>query len=138
MINIEVVLLDDDLVTDTASSEEGVDSKVVSGVGVKIDLDFLRVHFAEIPSILVVRIVTSWDFSKVGQVLLVLEQDDPETSLANLGVLQGLRARNRNSCGSCEHELENQVWNLNSNMACLLYTSPSPRDQRGSRMPSSA
>ena len=24
------------------------------------------------------------------------------------------------------------------NMACLLYTSPSPRDQRGSRMPSSA
>ena len=25
-----------------------------------------------------------------------------------------------------------------SNNACLLYTSPSPRDQRGSRMPSSA
>ena len=25
-----------------------------------------------------------------------------------------------------------------SGMACLLYTSPSPRDQRGSRMPSSA
>ena len=24
------------------------------------------------------------------------------------------------------------------NMDCLLYTSPSPRDQRGSRMPSSA
>ena len=27
---------------------------------------------------------------------------------------------------------------LNSNYSCLLYTSPSPRDQRGSRMPSSA
>ena len=26
----------------------------------------------------------------------------------------------------------------NTNMICLLYTSPSPRDQRGSRMPSSA
>ena len=26
----------------------------------------------------------------------------------------------------------------NYNMTCLLYTSPSPRDQRGSRMPSSA
>ena len=25
-----------------------------------------------------------------------------------------------------------------ANLACLLYTSPSPRDQRGSRMPSSA
>ena len=27
---------------------------------------------------------------------------------------------------------------LHQYMACLLYTSPSPRDQRGSRMPSSA
>ena len=27
---------------------------------------------------------------------------------------------------------------LDRAMACLLYTSPSPRDQRGSRMPSSA
>ena len=26
----------------------------------------------------------------------------------------------------------------NTNKGCLLYTSPSPRDQRGSRMPSSA
>ena len=26
----------------------------------------------------------------------------------------------------------------NEYVACLLYTSPSPRDQRGSRMPSSA
>ena len=27
---------------------------------------------------------------------------------------------------------------LDGMLACLLYTSPSPRDQRGSRMPSSA
>ena len=27
---------------------------------------------------------------------------------------------------------------INAPYACLLYTSPSPRDQRGSRMPSSA
>ena len=27
---------------------------------------------------------------------------------------------------------------IGNNVACLLYTSPSPRDQRGSRMPSSA
>ena len=27
---------------------------------------------------------------------------------------------------------------INQTKACLLYTSPSPRDQRGSRMPSSA
>ena len=29
-------------------------------------------------------------------------------------------------------------WPSTLNIACLLYTSPSPRDQRGSRMPSSA
>ena len=33
--------------------------------------------------------------------------------------------------------LDNGVGNALSNV-CLLYTSPSPRDQRGSRMPSSA
>ena len=37
---------------------------------------------------------------------------------------------------------EEQMANINSkfeqNSHCLLYTSPSPRDQRGSRMPSSA
>ena len=29
-------------------------------------------------------------------------------------------------------------WNLSSLILCLLYTSPSPRDKRQSRMPSSA
>ena len=33
----------------------------------------------------------------------------------------------------------NRVWIVNrDDIICLLYTSPSPRDQRGSRMPSSA
>ena len=32
--------------------------------------------------------------------------------------------------------LINSMWTLST--ICLLYTSPSPRDQRGSRMPSSA
>ena len=32
------------------------------------------------------------------------------------------------------HKIESR----NAFIACLLYTSPSPRDQRGSRMPSSA
>ena len=30
------------------------------------------------------------------------------------------------------------AWNKDDAMACLLYTSPSPRDKRQSRMPSSA
>ena len=33
---------------------------------------------------------------------------------------------------------ENPIDIIHSNEFCLLYTSPSPRDQRGSRMPSSA
>ena len=41
-----------------------------------------------------------------------------------------------------EIELEDKFENMGAQMvkevACLLYTSPSPRDQRGSRMPSSA
>ena len=32
----------------------------------------------------------------------------------------------------------NWYWLVDDLQACLLYTSPSPRDQRGSRMPSSA
>ena len=32
----------------------------------------------------------------------------------------------------------NYAANLEQAQSCLLYTSPSPRDQRGSRMPSSA
>ena len=31
-----------------------------------------------------------------------------------------------------------KVWRFKYKKPCLLYTSPSPRDQRGSRMPSSA
>ena len=36
------------------------------------------------------------------------------------------------------YELTGQADNPNYHKSCLLYTSPSPRDQRGSRMPSSA
>ena len=35
-------------------------------------------------------------------------------------------------------EFQTVVYRLNDPFGCLLYTSPSPRDQRGSRMPSSA
>ena len=36
------------------------------------------------------------------------------------------------------HKFESKLHQLKLDNACLLYTSPSPRDQRGSRMPSSA
>ena len=37
-----------------------------------------------------------------------------------------------------DDELANQLNGIMLYLSCLLYTSPSPRDQRGSRMPSSA
>ena len=37
-----------------------------------------------------------------------------------------------------EFLLRQDYISLDPAMSCLLYTSPSPRDQRGSRMPSSA
>ena len=35
-------------------------------------------------------------------------------------------------------DIDNSCWQKDMCTTCLLYTSPSPRDQRGSRMPSSA
>ena len=57
---------------------------------------------------------------------------------ASAGLLPaGLPAKTMFSCRECESVFKSLqtrgVYNL-----CLLYTSPSPRDQRGSRMPSSA
>ena len=37
-----------------------------------------------------------------------------------------------------DDELRKETQNLKSNISCLLYTSPIPRDKRQSRMPSSA
>ena len=38
----------------------------------------------------------------------------------------------------CDLQIESNTGTLAFDLVCLLYTSPSPRDQRGSRMPSSA
>ena len=45
-----------------------------------------------------------------------------------------------NKCGGCQlqHLDYQSQLTMKRNQVCLLYTSPSPRDQRGSRMPSSA
>ena len=43
-------------------------------------------------------------------------------------------------CAHCPFvkHIEPELTRLDQDYRCLLYTSPSPRDQRGSRMPSSA
>ena len=42
------------------------------------------------------------------------------------------------ACDAGRRALLSQGYNIDRFDPCLLYTSPSPRDQRGSRMPSSA
>ena len=43
-----------------------------------------------------------------------------------------------NVAGACPEVLDAIIKANEGDSTCLLYTSPSPRDQRGSRMPSSA
>ena len=48
------------------------------------------------------------------------------------------RQRFHGSPDQVSEQERSDVENLARSLVCLLYTSPSPRDQRGSRMPSSA
>ena len=48
-----------------------------------------------------------------------------------------LNDRKCKSCGKTKN-LVDDFYRTRKDRGCLLYTSPSPRDQRGSRMPSSA
>ena len=56
-------------------------------------------------------------------VLVIAEHDNSELKSATLNAVTAAK------------EISGDIDIL---VACLLYTSPSPRDQRGSRMPSSA
>ena len=73
----------------------------------------------------------------------VLSWDDLD-KLPDTSVGRGVAERIRRTIGESEERLaaRDAAWfseRLRSgSYACLLYTSPSPRDQRGSRMPSSA
>ena len=52
--------------------------------------------------------------------------------------LEGVVVEEKGGFVSCKSPIFSPLLNLSSYQGCLLYTSPSPRDQRGSRMPSSA
>ena len=63
-----------------------------------------------------------------------VEQSNDATAL----IAQQLTASDRERLGVTVEGLEETAATWPSALPCLLYTSPSPRDQRGSRMPSSA
>ena len=64
---------------------------------------------------------------------LIYDADDPVIT----GWLQKHPVKSKLLPFSLEEKVKNGAY-IEDNKICLLYTSPSPRDQRGSRMPSSA
>ena len=59
-----------------------------------------------------------------------------ESIIEGKNIEKGLELTNSEKISTYEQILETFL--IHTNKTCLLYTSPSPRDQRGSRMPSSA
>ena len=70
-----------------------------------------------------------------GVLLIVRLLESAANNVADHG--KGQRDEEKHQCNSVDRVVSNiEIGNITSR--CLLYTSPSPRDQRGSRMPSSA
>ena len=76
--------------------------------------------------------------TQAAQITMVLEAASHDVTHVENGKL-GLRVLEDGMLDVVVTDLEMPEMNgLQLVQACLLYTSPSPRDQRGSRMPSSA
>ena len=69
-----------------------------------------------------------------GKVTVLVNMDDNTTANSNILDASGLSGH----ANGAKLDITRIWWSLVQGTACLLYTSPSPRDQRGSRMPSSA
>ena len=78
--------------------------------------------------------------SKIEEVQIVCESkitktllDDIQRQLESFGYYEATKGKFNK-----EQKLKRALFSFQRDNSCLLYTSPSPRDQRGSRMPSSA
>ena len=68
---------------------------------------------------------------------------DPGLARVGYGIIDEIEGKKiMIDCGIIEtkstQKEEKRLEEISNDLSCLLYTSPSPRDQRGSRMPSSA
>ena len=86
-------------------------------------------------------VVEEVGLSTLGNPFLVIYVSSPE-NLANRGEIQRMNDVLSDPRGHAQADVDYAIENSKvvfvQAYACLLYTSPSPRDQRGSRMPSSA
>ena len=83
------------------------------------------------------------DLKKVGkfkdwEVMVMSETSGKVCFAQSIPVLQAPKKNKRDARLFVTFRPGEKISNEISATACLLYTSPSPRDQRGSRMPSSA
>ena len=105
-------------------------SETAESLGIGIELDVKNVHLRESdlsPDEIMI--------SESQERMLIIS--DPN----NLSKIKEICDKFRIQCsviGTVKEDKMMHVKNGDETIACLLYTSPSPRDQRGSRMPSSA
>ena len=106
-------------------------------------------EFASKYNLPIVEVVEGGDVSKAahtakGNAKIVNSSNDKTLSLDGLSVDQAIKEAilyiENNSIGKAtvNYKLRDWLFSRQRYWGCLLYTSPSPRDQRGSRMPSSA
>ena len=93
-----------------------------------------------------------WKEQELGEILTerkVLQKISEDAPILAFAAGQGVIDRSERKSNNRDHltvDQANKIYKLtefndivyNPSNLCLLYTSPSPRDQRGSRMPSSA
>ena len=91
-------------------------------------------HTGELGSASILKVITNYLASTH---LVALGEAWTVAKKSNLDLAKTYKGIAISSGNSFVHETESQVI-LNGSYNCLLYTSPSPRDKRQSRMPSSA
>ena len=98
-------------------------------------------HMLELESQLEIYQGPSYDdqpLVKADEILKSIVRTFPNESKKEIAYLEKQAARVQNMIGERDLAIAEYFERRGENLACLLYTSPSPRDQRGSRMPSSA
>ena len=99
--------------------------------------NYSKLQLFAVLTILIIFPLLSWVYLKAG----LDYQRETRAELINYGELPEFRFTNFKGEEFNKDSLKSEMAILSfigENENCLLYTSPSPRDQRGSRMPSSA
>ena len=113
---------------------EIIDTNIESEVLQKLNEDVRAGIVAKLETSEVAAITEGWDVDDIADIL----QQLPNRVTGEILDLMSLQDRQRvETVLTYDEDSAGGLMNTDT-ITCLLYTSPSPRDQRGSRMPSSA